>query len=129
MVLRYATRINGLDTVAITKLDVLDQCETVRVCTAYRYKNEILTDFPEDETTLAGVEPVYEDLSGWMSPTSGVTLEADLPAKARRYLERLEELMGVPLCLVSTGAVRHDTILCEDSPLLRWYPSVRSSLL
>jgi len=128
VVLRYAARINGLDTVALTKLDVLDQCETVKVCTAYRYKNEIMTDFPEDETTLAGVEPVYEEISGWMSPTSGVTLEADLPAKARRYLERLEELMGVPLCLVSTGAVRHDTILCEDSPLLRWYPSVRSSL-
>ncbi len=128
VVLRYAARINGLDTVALTKLDVLDQCETVRVCTGYRYQNEILTDFPEDETTLAGVEPVYEDISGWMSPTSGVTLEADLPAKARRYLERVEELTGVPLCLVSTGAVRHDTILCEDSPLLRWFPSVRSSL-
>ena len=64
-----------------------------------------------------------------MSSTSGVTAERDLPAKARRYVERLEELIGVPLCLVSTGAVRHETILCEDSPLLRWYPTVRSSIV
>ncbi len=129
VVLRYAVRINGLDTVALTKLDVLDQCETVKICTAYRYKNELLTDFPEEEAILHGAEPVYEDVSGWMSPTSRAKNEADLPAKARRYLERLEELIGVPLCMVSTGAQRDETILCEESPLMRWFPSVRSSLL
>jgi adenylosuccinate synthase len=127
--MRYAGRINGLDTVALTKLDVLDQCETVKVCTAYRYRGETLTDFPEEEAVLAAAEPVYEEISGWMSPTRGAKNEADLPAKARQYLARLEELIGVPFCLISTGAVRHDTILCEDSPLLRWYPSVRSSLV
>ncbi|OLC01417.1 MAG: adenylosuccinate synthase [Candidatus Rokubacteria bacterium 13_1_40CM_68_15] len=129
VVLRYAVRINGLDTVALTKLDVLDQCETVKICTGYRYKNELLTDFPEEEAVLDGAEPVYEDVSGWMSPTSRAKNEADLPAKARRYLERLEELIGVPFCMISTGAQRDETILCEDSPLMRWFPSVRSSLL
>jgi adenylosuccinate synthase len=129
VVLRYAVRVNGLDTVAITKLDVLDQCETVKVCTGYRYEGEVLTDFPQEESVLHGVEPVYEELSGWMTPTSKAKLESDLPAKARRYLERLEELVGVPFCMVSTGARRHETILCEDSPLLRWYPSVRASLV
>jgi adenylosuccinate synthase len=129
VVLRYAVRINGLDTVALTKLDVLDQCETIKVCTGYRYRGDLLTDFPEDETALAAVEPEYEELTGWMTPTSGAKSEADLPAKARRYLERLEELIGVPFCLISTGAVRDDTIVCDDSPLLRWFPSVRSSLL
>jgi adenylosuccinate synthase len=128
VVLRYAVRINGLDTVALTKLDVLDQCETVKVCTGYRVRGDTLTDFPEDETALAEAEPVYEEVSGWLSPTSGVKHESDLPAKARRYLERLEELIGVPFCLVSTGAVRDETIVCDDSPLLRWFPSVRSSL-
>jgi adenylosuccinate synthase len=128
VVLRYAVRVNGLDTVAITKLDVLDQCETVKVCTGYRYQGEVLTDFPQEESVLQGVEPVYEELSGWMTPTSKAKLESDLPAKARRYLERLEELVGVSFCMVSTGARRTETILCEDSPLLRWYPSVRSSL-
>src|SRR5256712_11455418 len=64
-----------------------------------------------------------------MPSTAGAKNEADLPAKARRYLERLEELIGVPFCLISTGAQRDETILCETSPLLRWFPSVRSSLL
>src|SRR5438094_6579435 len=126
---RYAVRINGLDTVALTKLDVLDQCETIKVCTGYRYQGDLITDFPEDETSLAAAEPVYEELSGWMTPTSGAKLESDLPAKARRYLERLEELTGVPFCMISTGPQRDETILCDDSPLLRWFPSVRSSLL
>jgi adenylosuccinate synthase len=129
VVMRYATRINGFDTVALTKLDVLDQCETVKVCTGYRWRGEIITDFPEEETALAKLEPVYEEISGWMSSTAGAKNEGDLPAKARRYLERLEELIGVPFCLISTGAQRDETILCEDSPLQRWYPSVRSSLL
>jgi len=128
VVLRYATRINGFDTVALTKLDVLDQCETVKVCTGYRWRGEIITDFPEEEAAMATLEPVYEEISGWMSSTAGAKNEVDLPAKARRYLERLEELIGVPFCLISTGAQRDETILCEDSPLLRWYPSVRSSL-
>jgi adenylosuccinate synthase len=129
VVLRYAARINGLDTVALTKLDVLDQCETVKICTGYRYRGDILTEFPEEETILKQAEPVYEELSGWMAPTSHAKHEGDLPAKARRYLERLEELLGVPFCLISTGAVRDETIVCDDSPLLRWFPSVRSSLL
>jgi len=129
VVMRYAVRINGVDTVALTKLDVLDQCETVKVCTGYRYGGDIITDFPEDETVMQKAEPLYEELSGWMSSTNGAKNEVDLPAKARRYLERLEELIGVPFCLISTGAVRDDTILCEDSPLTRWFPSVRSSLL
>ena len=129
MVLRYAVRINGLDTVAVTKLDVLDQCPAIKICTAYRHQGGILTDFPEDETVVAEAEPVYEEIEGWLASTSGARNEVDLPAKARRYLERLEELIGVPLCLVSTGAQRDETILCETSPLLRWFPSVRSSVL
>src|SRR3989442_8546826 len=129
MVLRYAVRINGLDTVALTKLDVLDQCAAIKICTAYRYQGGILTDFPEDETVVAEAEPVYEEIEGWLATTSGAKNEVDLPAKARRYLERLEELIGVPFCLISTGAQRDETILCETSPLLRWFPSVRSNPL
>jgi adenylosuccinate synthase len=129
VVMRYAARINGFDTVALTKLDVLDQCETVKVCTGYRWRGDIITDFPEEETAMAQLTPVYEEISGWMSSTVGARNESDLPAKARRYLERLEELIGVPFCLISTGAQRDETIVCEDSPLLRWFPSVRASLL
>ena len=129
VVARYARRINGLDTIALTKLDVLDQCETVKVCTGYSVRGDLITEFPEDETSFAEAKPVYEEVTGWMTPTSGAKSEADLPAKARQYLERLEELTGVPFCLISTGPQRDETILCEDSPLTRWFPSVRSSLL
>jgi adenylosuccinate synthase len=129
VVARYARRINGIDTIALTKLDVLDQCETVKVCTGYRVRGDVLTEFPEDETSFAEATPVYEEVSGWMTPTSGAKSEADLPAKARQYLERLEELTGVPFCLISTGPQRDETILVEDSPLTRWFPSVRSTLL
>jgi adenylosuccinate synthase len=128
VVMRYAVRINGLDTVALTKLDVLDQCETVKICTGYRYRGDLLTEFPEDEAVLEAAEPVYEEISGWLTPTGGIRHEAELPAKARRYLERLEELTGVPFCLISTGAVRDDTIVCDDSPLLEWFPTLRGSL-
>ncbi|MBI2218608.1 MAG: adenylosuccinate synthase [Candidatus Rokubacteria bacterium] len=129
VVLRYAVRLNGLDTVALTKLDVLDQSETIKVCTAYRYQGETITDFPQDDSVLRGAEPVYEEVSGWMSATAGGRSEADLPAKAREYLARLEELIGVPFSLISTGAIRNDTIVCDGSPLLRWFPTVRASLL
>jgi len=129
IVARYAVRVNGLDTVALTKLDVLDQCETVKICVGYRYRGDVLTEFPEDETVMAEAVPVYEELSGWCAPTGGFQLEAELPAKARQYLARLEELLGVPFCLISTGPQRAETIVVEDSPLTRWFPSVRSSLL
>ena len=129
VVLKYAVRINGIDTVALTKLDVLDDCETVKICTGYRYRGDIITDFPEEETAMAELQPVYEEVSGWMTSTVGAKNESDLPAKARRYLERVEELTGVPFCLISTGPQRDETILCEDSPLLRWFPSVRSSIM
>jgi adenylosuccinate synthase len=129
VVLRYAVRVNGLATVALTKLDVLDQSETVKVCTGYRYRGDVLTEYPSEERVLAEAEPVYEELSGWLAPTTGARGVADLPTKARVYLDRLEELIGVPFCLISTGAVRSDTIVCEESPLPGWFPSVRASLL
>jgi adenylosuccinate synthase len=128
VVMRYAVRVNGFDTVALTKLDVLDQCETIKICTGYRWRGDILTDFPEEETAINEAEPVYEEISGWDASTKGIRHESELPAKARRYLERLEELIGVPFCLISTGAVRDDTIVCPSSPLLSWYPGVRGSL-
>jgi adenylosuccinate synthase len=129
VVLRYAARVNGLDCVALTKLDILDECQTIKVCTGYRYQGDVLTEFPEEEAVLNQAEPVYEEMSGWMAPTGGAKSEADLPAKARQYLDRLQELIDVPLCMISTGAHREETIVCDDSPLARWFPSVRASLL
>ena len=124
---RYAVRLNGCEALALTKLDVLDQCDVIKVCTGYRYEGELLTEFPVEERIWAAAEPVYEELSGWQTSTAGARTLGDLPAKARQYLDRLAELMGVPFGLISTGAVRDDTILCEDSPLTGWFPALRSA--
>ncbi|MFQ5948347.1 MAG: adenylosuccinate synthase, partial [Acidimicrobiia bacterium] len=124
VVLRYAARINGLDTVALTKLDVLDECETVKVCVGYRYRGEIVTDFPAEERIWNEAEPVYEEMSGWLASTRGLRGYHELPTKARQYLERLAELIGVELSLISTGAARDDRILLDDSRLSRWFPKL-----
>jgi adenylosuccinate synthase len=125
---RYAVRINGCEALALTKLDVLDQCDVIKVCTGYRYEGDLLTEFPVEERIWAAAEPVYEELSGWQTSTAGARTLGDLPAKARQYLDRVSELVGVPFGLISTGAVRDDTILCEDSPLAGWFPALRSAL-
>ena len=108
---RYGARINGLDALALTKLDVLDGLDRIDICTAYRCGSRTLTEFPSDIGQLAACEPVYESMPGWSSPTKGVRRFEELPAAARRYIARLEEVSGVRAALVSTGSERDDTIL------------------
>jgi adenylosuccinate synthase len=108
---RYAVRVNGLDALALTKLDVLDGLSELQVCTAYRCRGGTLTEMPGDLPQLMACEPVYETLPGWTSPTKGVRRFDDLPREARAYVARLEEITGVPAALVSTGSAREDTIL------------------
>jgi adenylosuccinate synthase len=112
--IRYGVRINGLDALALTKLDVLDGLEEVRICTAYTCGSHTLADFPSDTSQLAACEPVYEAMPGWTTPTRGVRRYGDLPDNARRYIERLEEVSGVPAAVVSTGSNRDETIVRED---------------
>ncbi|HYB42831.1 MAG TPA: adenylosuccinate synthetase, partial [Candidatus Methylomirabilis sp.] len=126
--LRYAARVNGFDSLALTKLDVLDEYETVKICVGYRYGGDVLTDFPEEERIWREAEPVYEELSGWQSSTHGLRDYGELPTKARSYLDRLSELCGVPFGLVSTGAGRDAMMLTPDSVLTRWYPALRGGL-
>jgi adenylosuccinate synthase len=118
---RYAARTNGLDALALTKLDVLDGLEQIEVCTAYRCGGRIITDLPADLQTLAACEPVYETLPGWAAPTRGVRRYEDLPDAARAYVRRLEEVSGVPAAIISTGSDRDETILRNDSVLSRWF--------
>ena len=108
---RYAARINGLDALALTKLDVLDGLDRIDICIAYRCGGRTLSEFPSDIGQLAMCEPVYESMPGWSSPTKGVRRFDDLPAAAQRYIARLEEVSGVRAALVSTGSERDDTIL------------------
>jgi adenylosuccinate synthase len=114
VVARYGARINGLDALALTKLDVLDGLETIEICTAYRCAGRTLTEFPSDIGQLAKCEPVYESMPGWQTPTAGVRSFEQLPENARRYIARLEEVSGVPAAIVSTGSERDDTILRHD---------------
>ena len=111
---RYGARINGLDMLALTKLDVLDGLEEIAICTAYRCGSRTLTEFPSDVLELAACEPVYETMPGWAEPTKGARRLADLPENARRYVARLEEISGVPAAIVSTGSDRDETIIRDD---------------
>jgi adenylosuccinate synthase len=119
--LRYAVRVNGLDALAITKMDVLDGIDTLRICTSYRAGDEEVREFPSEIGLLAACEQVYEAMPGWGTPTAGVKKYDDLPAAARAYITRLEALCEVPVCLISTGSDRHDTILREDTPAGDWF--------
>lgn len=117
---RYAVRVNGLDAMVIMKLDVLDEVDPIRLCTGYRYRGELLTELPSAVDILAECEPVYEELPGWRQSTVGTMEEAKLPAACRAYLRRLEELVGVPILMVSTGPRRDQTLLRPHPLLAQW---------
>ncbi|HEX8503021.1 MAG TPA: adenylosuccinate synthase [Pyrinomonadaceae bacterium] len=117
---RYAAEINGFDAVALTKLDILDALDEIKVCVGYRRRGEACESFPAVSQELREVEPVYETLPGWRSSTEGVTELGGLPPAARDYVEFISAQIGVPVGLVSTGPERSQTILVRDSALARW---------
>jgi adenylosuccinate synthase len=109
--LRYAVRVNGLTGLCITKLDVLDTMETIKVCTSYRYRGEVLKELPAAQADFARVEPVYEELPGWKSDICGATSLDDLPQEAVDYLDFIVREVGVPIALVSIGPKREQHIM------------------
>ncbi|MEW6663111.1 MAG: adenylosuccinate synthase [Bacillota bacterium] len=113
VILRYAVRVSGLDGLILTKLDVLDQMETLRICTGYRYRGSMLNEFPHSLQVLAQCEPVYEEMPGWQQDISEAREYGELPVKAKDYIIRMEELAGVPVKLVAVGPGRHQTIIKE----------------
>jgi len=113
-------RINGLDALALTKLDVLDGLPDVKLCTGYKTRQGMLTEFPADLRVFADAQPVYESMPGWSKPTKGITRIEQLPTEARRYIERLEEVSGVECAIVSTGSDRHETIVKAGSAVAQW---------
>ncbi|GAB6159103.1 adenylosuccinate synthase [Desulfotomaculum varum] len=114
VIVRYAARISGLDSLAITKLDVLSGLPVIKLCSGYRYKGEIIREFPASLKELAKCEPVYEEFPGWQEDISRVTRYEDLPDNAKRYLERIVELTEVKIALISVGVKRNQTIILED---------------
>ncbi len=106
LIVRHSALVNSLDAIVVTKLDVLDELETIKIAVAYRYKGKTYKDFPANIEMLWDVEPVYEELPGWGEDTSGVGSFSKLPTNAKKYLRRLESLIGVKIELVSVGSRR-----------------------
>ena len=111
---RQAVRLSGMDGIALTKLDVLDGLDALEVCTGYRIGGRVLSRLPASQAEQAAVEPVYERLEGWSESTAGATGWAQLPATAVKYVRRIEELIGCPVALLSTGPDREDTVAMYD---------------
>jgi adenylosuccinate synthase len=118
---RYAVRVNGLDALALTKLDVLDDLDEISICTAYRYRGSVVSEFPADLRVLAGSEPIYETMPGWKTSTRGARAFNDLPAAARAYIARLEELSLAPAAIVSTGSDRDETLFQKETAVASWF--------
>ncbi|MDR3348624.1 MAG: adenylosuccinate synthase [Acidaminococcales bacterium] len=113
-VVRYAAQLSGMDYLAITRLDILDQLPKVKICTGYSYKGRRIDYMPASLKELAKCQPLYEELPGWQADISSAEKYGDLPANARRYVERLSELSGAPLGIVSVGPGRTQTIVLAD---------------
>jgi adenylosuccinate synthase len=114
VLVRQAVKIGGIHGMALTKLDVLDGMERLKICTAYRHFGQTLHHLPGGTTAQASALPVYEELDGWQESTRGARSFADLPAQAVKYVKRLEELVEAPVALLSTSPDRDDTILLRD---------------
>jgi adenylosuccinate synthase len=114
VVAHFSAQLNGLEGVALTRLDVLDDLPVIRICTAYRHNGAILKAVPPSVEVLAACEPIYEDFPGWQTATGEARTFADLPEKAQAYVHRLEELMGCGVDIVSVGPARDQTICRRD---------------
>jgi adenylosuccinate synthase len=114
VLVRQAVAVNGIDGIALTKLDVLDGLDEIKVCTGYRLDGETIDYLPASQGAQARVEPIYETLEGWKGTTAGARSWNDLPAQAVKYVRHIEELIGAPVALLSTSPERDDTILVTD---------------
>jgi adenylosuccinate synthase len=123
MVVRYSRLINALDSLVITKLDVLDELSEIKICTGYRYKGSLLRSFPPEIQVLSECQPEYLTVKGWNKPTAGIKDYEGLPGLARDYLKRLSDLVQTEISIVSTGPERSETIIVSPhSRLESWIP-------
>jgi len=118
---RYAAELNGFDSLALTKLDVLDTMAEIKVCVGYEINGRRVDTFPAVANDLQQIKPVYETLPGWESETLGVTSFDELPDNARRYVEFLSDQIGVEIGLISTGPERDQTVILGDSVMESWF--------
>jgi adenylosuccinate synthase len=114
IVLRHAAQVNGLTSLAVTKLDVLDGCKEVKLCTGYKHRGVLYKDMPADLDVLTNCVPVYERMKGWTTSTTGTTSYKQLPIEAKRYLARIEDSAHCRIDMISTGSKRADTIILRN---------------
>lgn len=108
--LRHSVMVNGVNGIIITKLDILDGIDKIKICIAYRYRGELIENMPKNAEILSLCEPVYIEMDGWNDMTTGIKDYLKLPLNARRYLEKIEEMLGVPVVMISTGQKREQLI-------------------
>jgi adenylosuccinate synthase len=113
VVVKHAVMVNGIDEIVVTKLDVLDCLDSIKICTAYKYKGKIYKDFPSDIMALSNCEPVYEELPGWKTDTTGITSYMGLPKNAKNYLKRIQKFLDTRIALISVGSDRKQTFSSE----------------
>ncbi len=114
VIVRQSCAVSGVTGIALTKLDVLDGFETIKICTGYRLNGKVYDYLPAHSADQAAVEPIYEEMPGWQETTAGARSWAELPAQAIKYITRVQELIETPVALVSTSPQREDTILVRD---------------
>jgi adenylosuccinate synthase len=110
----FSAQVNGFTGIALTRLDVLDAFDSLKICTSYKLDGDIIKNFPSDIATLDKCKPVYEELPGWQTPISDIRHHKQLPSQARRYVARLEELLSCPVSVISVGAKRDQTIMVKQ---------------
>jgi len=111
---RFSAQINGLSDIALTHLDIYDGFSSIKICTAYKFNDEVLTSFPRDVAILEKCQPIYEELDGWQESISGIRNFEKLPVGAHNYMSRLEDLLSCPISLVSVGPDRRQIVLVKD---------------
>ncbi len=114
MIGKYSVALNGIDSIALTKLDVLTGIKKLKICVGYKHKGKLLSHFPTDISVLDGAIPIYEEMDGWWEDLSGARKLSDLPKSAFRYMERIEHLIGVPISILSVGPERSQTIVLRQ---------------
>lgn len=114
VLVNYAVRINGMDSMVITKIDVLSDFDKIKICTSYKYNKEIIKEFPVDLETLQKCIPVYEEMEGWKGNISQITKYEDFPQQLKAYISRIEELVKTKVVIVSVGPKRSQTIIREN---------------
>lgn len=111
VMVKFSCLINGVSEAAVMKLDVLDELKTIKICTAYKYRGKVFDEFPYDLEVLTRARPIYEELPGWQENINSVRYYAELPMNARRYLDRLQELLRIKISYISVGSNREETII------------------